>query len=32
MIPIEMIEMSQGQSMTDFREAWDQAVTAGMSD
>ena len=32
MMPMEMVEMSQGRSMVDFREAWDEAIAAGMRD
>lgn len=32
MMPIEMVEMSQGRSMVEFREAWDEAVGGGMVD
>ncbi|KAK4689683.1 hypothetical protein P7C73_g418, partial [Tremellales sp. Uapishka_1] len=32
MMPVEMIEMSQGRSMGEFREAWEEAVANGMRD
>ncbi|WVQ96245.1 hypothetical protein IAU59_003349 [Kwoniella sp. CBS 9459] len=32
MMPLEMIEMSQGLNMAEFKEAWDEALAAGMTD
>jgi hypothetical protein len=32
MMPIEMVEMSQGRSMGDFASAWQEAVAAGIRD
>ncbi|WWC88313.1 uncharacterized protein L201_003221 [Kwoniella dendrophila CBS 6074] len=31
MMPLEMIELSQGRSMEEFKDAWDQAVAQGMT-
>lgn len=31
MMPLEMIEMSQGRSMEEFREVWEEAVARGMT-
>ncbi|WVQ84406.1 hypothetical protein IAT38_006558 [Cryptococcus sp. DSM 104549] len=30
MMPLEMIELSEGRSMGEFKEAWEEAVRAGM--
>jgi hypothetical protein len=32
MMPLEMIEMSQGRSMEEFRDAWQDAVARGMTE
>ncbi|WVF68711.1 hypothetical protein IAT40_003483 [Kwoniella sp. CBS 6097] len=32
MMPLEMLEMSQGLNMAEFKEAWDEALAAGMTD
>ena len=32
MIPLEMIEMSQGRSLDEFREAWQDVLARGMSE
>ncbi|WWD18786.1 hypothetical protein CI109_103241 [Kwoniella shandongensis] len=31
MMPLEMIEMGEGRNMAEFKEAWDEAVAAGMA-
>jgi hypothetical protein len=30
MMPIEMVEMSQGRTVEDFRLAWEEAVARGL--
>jgi hypothetical protein len=30
MMPVEMVEMSQGRNMAEFSEAWNDAVARGM--
>lgn len=32
MMPLEMVEMSQGRSLEEFREVWDEVVAAGLRD
>ncbi|WVW85072.1 hypothetical protein I302_107108 [Kwoniella bestiolae CBS 10118] len=32
MMPLEMIELSQGRNMQEFKEAWDEAVAGGMTE
>nr|XP_018261999.1 cytoplasmic protein [Kwoniella dejecticola CBS 10117]OBR84157.1 cytoplasmic protein [Kwoniella dejecticola CBS 10117] len=32
MMPIEMIELSQGRNMQEFKEAWDEALAQGMTE
>ncbi|WVQ65438.1 uncharacterized protein L199_003614 [Kwoniella botswanensis] len=32
MMPLEMIELSQGRSMQEFKDAWDEAVAQGMTE
>ncbi|WVO18590.1 hypothetical protein L204_106309 [Cryptococcus depauperatus] len=32
MLPLEMMEMSQGRNMAEFKEAWEDAIRAGMGD
>lgn len=32
MMPVEMVEMSQGRGVGEFRMAWDEAVRQGMQD
>lgn len=29
-MPIEMVQMSQGRNMSEFSEAWNEAVARGM--
>lgn len=31
MMPVEMVEMSQGRGVGDFKAAWDEAVRQGMA-
>lgn len=30
MLPVEMVEMSQGRNMAEFSEAWNEAMARGM--
>lgn len=32
MMPLEMIEFSEGRNMAEFKEAWDEAVRMGMTE
>ncbi|WVQ73443.1 hypothetical protein IAR50_003015 [Cryptococcus sp. DSM 104548] len=32
MMPLEMIELGEGRNMAEFKEAWDEAVRAGMAE
>ncbi|KAK8858893.1 hypothetical protein IAR55_003124 [Kwoniella newhampshirensis] len=32
MMPLEMIEMGEGRNMAEFKEAWEEAVAAGMAE
>ncbi|WWC96441.1 hypothetical protein V866_003309 [Kwoniella sp. B9012] len=32
MMPLEMIELSQGRNMQEFKDAWDEAVAQGMAE
>lgn len=32
MMPLEMIEMSQGRSLEEFREAWQDVIARGMTE
>ncbi|ODN74098.1 hypothetical protein L202_07558 [Cryptococcus amylolentus CBS 6039] len=32
MMPLEMIELGEGRNMAEFKEAWDEAVRAGMEE
>ncbi|OCF75495.1 cytoplasmic protein [Kwoniella mangroviensis CBS 8886] len=32
MMPLEMIELSQGRNMQEFKDAWDEAVAQGMTE